>query len=280
MIQILKTPFKLIIFCLFVQKLITFCTFAEKTMYRISLVSYSNTLPFKHALANSDFIKANAVLQERNPAMCAADVFSGNADIALVPVGAFPLPVGYKVIGDYCLAAYSKVESVLMLSLVPKEKIEKVILDYQSRSSVKYIQILADKFWKKNYEFVQADKNFESHICGNTAAVIIGDRALKLRNDFAYKYDIAAEWFAFTGKPAVFAVWVAREEIDLAFVDEFNRVLQSGVDNRCNTAKKYKDLYPGFDLLEYLTNCIDYKMDESKIQSLHLFNYYCGIMDI
>lgn len=254
--------------------------FCRKKMYRISLVSYSNTLPFKEALINSDYINANAVLQECNPAMCAADVFNGNAEIALIPVGAFPLPVGYKVIGDYCLAAYSKVESVLLLSSVPKEKLEKVILDYQSRSSVKYIRILAEKFWHKNYEFVQARENFESQICKNTGAVIIGDRALSLRNDFAFKYDIAAEWFAFTGKPAVFAVWVAKTELDSEFVNEFDKVLQLGVDNRSNTAKKYQDLYPGFDLHQYLMNCIDYKMDDAKTKSLYLFNKYCEKMGL
>ena len=61
-------------------------------MYRISLVSYSNTLPFKEALYNSEFVAKNAILQERIPAMCAEDIFTGEADISLVPIGAFPIP--------------------------------------------------------------------------------------------------------------------------------------------------------------------------------------------
>lgn len=240
-------------------------------MYRISLVSYSNTLPFKEALYNSDFIRNSAVLQERNPAMCAADIFDGNADIALVPIGAFPLPEGFEVIGDFCLAAYTKVESVLLLSEKPKEEISKIILDYQSRSSVKYIRILAEKFWKLNFGYLSADDNFESEIGGNTAAVIIGDRALKLRNSFPFKYDIAAEWYAYTGKPAVFAVWVAKNNVDKSFIEEFNKVLQFGVNSRVETAQKYQHLYPGFDLKEYLTNCIDYKLDDLKKESMMKF---------
>ncbi len=249
-------------------------------MIRISLVSYSNTLPFKEALSNSDFIRDNAILQERNPAMCAADIFSGNADIALVPVGAFPLPEGYKVVGDFCLAAYRKVESVLLLCEKPKDEITSIILDYQSRSSVKYIRILAEKFWKVKYDYLPSSENFESKIGGNIAALIIGDRALKLRNSFAFKYDIAAEWYAFTGKPAVFAVWVAKNEIDEAFIEEFNNLLCSGVNSRIETAQKYRHLYSGFNLQEYLNNCIDYKMDESKKESLSKFIHYCEEMDL
>lgn len=245
-------------------------------MYRISLVSYSNTLPFKEALYNSEFIKNEAVLQERNPAMCAADLFDGNADIALVPVGVFPLPDGFNVVGDFCLAAYNKVESVLLLSQSPLSQIKTILLDYQSRSSVKYVRILAENYWNLHCDFVNASESFEFQISGNTAAVIIGDRALNLRNSFPYKYDLAAEWFNFTGKPAVFAVWVAKESVDKDFLVEFNNVLQSGVDTRVVIAKKYKHLYPGFDLQDYLTNCVDYKMDPDKLQSLELFSRYCS----
>lgn len=245
-------------------------------MYRISLVSYSNTLPFKEALYGSAFILKNSVLQERNPAMCAADLFDGNADIALLPIGAFPIPEGYNVVGDFCLAAYTKVESVLLLSQCPISEIKTILLDYQSRSSVKYVRILAEKFWNLPCDFVDANESFEFQISGNTAAVIIGDRALNLRNSFPYTYDLAAEWFKFTGKPAVFAVWVAKDSVDKDFLDEFNRVLQSGVDLRVVIAQKYKHLYQGFDLQDYLTNCIDYKMDNDKLQSIDLFSKFCS----
>jgi chorismate dehydratase len=244
-------------------------------MYRISLVSYSNTLPIKEALHNSDFIKNNSVLQERNPAMCAADLFDGNADIALVPIGAFPLPEGFKVVGDFCLAAYNKVESVLLLSQCPMSEIKTILLDYQSRSSVKYVRILAEKYWNLKCDFVDANESFEFQISGNTAAVIIGDRALNLRNSFHYKYDLAAEWFKFTGKPAVFAVWVANNNVDSEFISQFNSVLKVGVDSRVVTAQKYKHLYQGFDLQDYLTNCLDYQMDSDKLQSIELFGRYC-----
>lgn len=243
-------------------------------MYRISLVSYSNTLPFKEALYNSEFVAKNAILQERIPAMCAEDIFTGEADISLVPIGAFPIPENTRIISDFCLAAKNKVESVLLVSQKTKEEIKTIILDYHSRSSVKYIKILAEKFWKIKYNYQNADGNFKDLIKEDTAAVIIGDRALNFRNSIKYKYDIGEEWFKFTGKPAIFAVWVANNKVSDSFLKEFNKILKSGFENRKQIAEKNKHLYPNFDLVNYLTNCMDYNFDEAKQESLNMFNQF------
>ena len=111
-------------------------------MLRISLVSYSNTLAFKTALELSDFIRLNAVLKESNPAQCATDFISNLADIALVPVGALETLKEYRIITDFCIAANKKVESVLLLSEKPRSEIKEVVLDYQSKTSVKLIKII------------------------------------------------------------------------------------------------------------------------------------------
>ncbi len=240
-------------------------------MTNISLVSYSNTLPFKYALANSDYISGNAVLNERNPADCAADLISGEADIALLPVGALSLLTNYRIISDFCLSAYKKVESVLLLSERPKEEITEIILDYQSRTSVKLIKVLAENYWKEKFLYSDAKPGFENHISGTKAAVVIGDRALNIRNSYRYVYDLAEEWYNFTGMPAVFAVWVTRKDISPDFLYNFNNVLRSGVENRLEIAKKMSANYPGFDLENYLGTCIDYRFDEKKKESMNMF---------
>ncbi len=249
----------------------TFSIFAKKTMYRISLVSYSNTLPFKHALANSEFISKNAILNERNPADCAKDLVNNEADIALLPIGALPLLKNYTIISDFCLAAYKKVESVLLLSQVPKEEINQIYLDYQSRTSVKLVKILAKNSWKKTYVFSEAKPGFENLIGGQTAAVIIGDSALSLKSKYSYVYDLAEEWYNYTSLPAVFAVWVTNKNIDLAFLEEFNLILKSGVENRIEIAKKNIEDYPYFDLVNYLSSCIDYNFNDEKRNSITRF---------
>jgi chorismate dehydratase len=133
---------------------------------------------------------------------------------------------------------------------------------------------LAEKFWKIKYNYQNADGNFKDLIKEDTAAVIIGDRALNFRNSIKYKYDIAEEWFKFTGKPAIFAVWVANNKVSDSFLKEFNKILKSGFENRKQIAEKNKHLYPNFDLVNYLTNCMDYNFDEDKQESLNMFNQF------
>jgi hypothetical protein len=43
------------------------------------------------------------------------------------------------------------------------------------------------------------------------------------------------------------------------------------VENRKQIAHNNKHLYKNFDLIDYLTNCMDYYYDENKQESLKLF---------
>ena len=49
----------------------------------------------------------------------------------------------------------------------------------------------------------------------NDAALIIGDAALKADVGALFRYDLATEWCALTGKPFVFAFWGVRESVRL-----------------------------------------------------------------
>jgi len=240
-------------------------------MIRISLVSYCNTIPFKTALDESAFIKDNAVINECFPAQCAKDLYSDLADIALVPIGALERFDKYEIITDYCIAANKKVESVLLLSESPNNKIDEVLLDYQSRTSVKLIKVINSHYWKFNLKFIDASKGFENSISGKTAAVIIGDRALALRNKYPFVYDLAEEWYKFTGLAAVFAVWVAKRGINKDFITKFNDILADGNKNKAKIAKRFSHLYDGFELEDYLVNCIDFCFDHNKRKSMDKF---------
>ena len=172
-------------------------------MIKISNVDYINTLPYKHAFINSDFIKKNAVVKGAHPAGCVDELLNHKADIGLVPVGALDMLKDIKLIQEYGIISQKSVDSVLLLSDVPKENLKQVYLDYQSRSSNGFVRILSDKLWKLNFEYLVSKKGYENNIYDKTGGLVIRDRALKLRNKFNYCYDIAEEWYKLTQKPAV-----------------------------------------------------------------------------
>jgi chorismate dehydratase len=246
---------------------------------KISIVNYTNTLPFKWALKRSK-LYADIDLQEDIPSICAQKLKFGQVDLALVPAALLAELDEYVIESNFCIGANGKVDSVKLYSQVPPEQIKTVTLDYQSKSSITLTKILYKFFWKRDVEFLEAKPGFEEKISGHNAAVVIGDRTFNMNERFKYEIDLAEEWKNFTGLPFVFAVWVSTNPLPTTFINEFNTVLKHGI---ANILTSIEDDYSGkiYDkkqTLHYLTNRIDYNFDEQKRKALNLFlNYIAKI---
>src|SRR5690606_16024241 len=108
---------------------------------------------------------------------------------------------GAEIISRYGIGADGPVASVAIYSQVPLEEVEQVYLDYQSRTSVKLAQLLIRDYWKLAPRWLAAPENYIGRITGNTAGVIIGDRALQNTPRFPYVYDLSEYWKKHTGMP-------------------------------------------------------------------------------
>ncbi|MCO6499548.1 MAG: menaquinone biosynthesis protein [Vicingus serpentipes] len=242
---------------------------------KVSAVSYLNTLPFIYGLKHYANIIDEMELGLDIPSDCANKLLTNTVDIGLVPVAILPQLKEYHIISDYCIGAQGKVNSVLLLSDFPLEEIEEIQLDYQSKTSVDLVQLLAKKYWKISPKWTPAEKGFESKIKDKVAGVIIGDRTFNLEKEYLYKYDLAEEWFDFTGLPFVFACWVSNKKIPAAFVLEFNKALEVGVNNINTLVEHYEGLkISKRDLQSYLKNDISYVLDKNKLTAIQLFLQY------
>jgi chorismate dehydratase len=244
-------------------------------MIKISIVNYTNTLPFKWALKRSDILK-KIDLQEDIPSICAQKLKFKLVDLALIPVALLPELDNYFIYTDFCIGANGKVDSVKLYSHVPLHEIKTVTLDYQSKSSITLTKVLFKFFWRVDVSYLDAKPGFENEIKDTNAAVVIGDRTFSLNGKYKYEYDLAEEWKKFTGLPFVFAAWVSTEVISIDFESEFNAVLKHGVDN---ILKAVDDDYNVKDLskektIEYLTARIDYNLNDEKRKALDLFLDY------
>jgi len=241
---------------------------------KISVVSYLNSKPFIYGIENSSLMH-EIDLQKDIPSVCAQKLLEGKVDIGLVPVAVIPDLKEHYIISDYCIGAVGKVASVCLYSNVPLNEIKTVLLDYQSRTSVTLVKVLAVELWNIRPEWKQADEYFENKIENNTAAVIIGDRTFGLENTYAYRYDLAEEWQKLTGLPFVFACWVANKKPNPDFILKFNDALKMGMDAIPNisqslqNAKKYQ-----INVENYLKQNISYALDEPKNKALALFLEY------
>lgn len=240
---------------------------------RISVVRYANSYPFIWGLKHGG-LDDEAIIETDHPAICAEKLAGGRADIGLVPVAALPEINNYKIISNYCIGAYRKVKTVMLLSNSSFEDINNIYLDYRSRSSVALARVLAQFMWKRKFEWASTNEGFDFiNIAPGEAVVLIGDQCFELEPHFAFGLDLAEEWKRYTGLCFVFACWISNREIDDSFLMRFNSTLKSGLDNIDRVVDYFRGSCAMNDeqLKSYLHNNIDYNFDEDKKRSMKLF---------
>ena len=238
--------------------------------WRIGAVSYLNTRPLIWGLEQSGLL-AEIELVKAYPAQIAQDLMEGRIDMGLVPVAITPLLKEAHFVSNYCIGAESEVASVCIFSQVPMEEIEKVYLDYQSRTSVQLVKVLLGQYWKKEVEFLTATEGYMDKISGSTAGVIIGDRALASLGHFEYIYDLGLAWKQYSGLPFVFAAWIANKPIPLEFMEAFDAANAYGLSHLEEVIALIPATEQVYDLHKYYTENISYELTPEKREGLARF---------
>jgi len=235
---------------------------------RVGAVSYLNTKPLIYGFEQG-MMKDKVELVIDYPAKIAAALLNDKIDLGLVPVAILPEMKMYYIVGDHCIGCDGAVASVSLFSEVPLEQIETVLLDYQSRTSVKLAEILMKEYWKIKPVLIDADDDFRSHISGTTAAVVIGDRALEQRKSSTYQYDLGLAWKEYTGMPFVFAAWISNQPLSESFIEDFNEANEFGLRHMEEVIRLNTN--PPIDLGKYYSEYISYDFTAEKKKGLDEF---------
>lgn len=214
-------------------------------------------------------MKAELDLLIDYPANIAALLQQNEISIGLIPVAAIPSLKDPHIISDYCISCNGEVASVCLFSDVEIGKIETILLDYQSRTSVALLKILLKEHWKISPQLVIAGAGYEKNIAGTTAGLVIGDRAFKQRLVSTYAFDLGTAWKELTGLPFVFAAWVSNKILSAGFIEKFNSTVEPGLNNLHRIIQD--NPYPYFDLYDYYTRCVEYRTSAEKLLALDLF---------
>ncbi len=236
---------------------------------KLALVSYINTTPFIEGIKASDFLSKHVELFIDYPAQCADMILKGKVDGGLLPVGAYQPHLDMEIITDYCIGANGAVDTVALFSHQKLDKITSIYLDYQSKTSVQLVQILAKRYWKQDFVFLPTSKGFESHIPENAAILIIGDRVFKYEHLYPEKIDLAEQWQQYTGLPFAFAVWVGNaktKSIEKAMNKAFDTSLQRIPELYNDLSTIHRQTF-----INYLTQKIDFRLDQGKREAIRLF---------
>ena len=240
-------------------------------LLKISAVSYLNTFPFVYGIMESGILQ-NFSLELDVPSICAEKLKNGTVHLALVPVGALREIGQFHYISDFCIGAVGEVKTVLLLSKVPLDQITRIYLDFDSRTSVELVKVLAQHYWHIGPRWEKLKPGQAASPDDIESLVAIGDKTFRLRQDFEYIYDLAGEWINFTKLPFVFATWVSREKLPDDVLDQFSRAIAFGVGHKRECLEYFKDKLPVHDdCLSYLENNISYDFDDKKKEGLRKF---------
>jgi len=242
---------------------------------QVSVVKYLNTAPLIWGLERgATYDKYD--LAFTTPACCAEDLRRGRADIGIIPSIEYQRIEGLKILPGISIASKQRVRSVLLLTRVPVEQIRSVALDTSSRTSAALVQVLFRKFYGFEAATRPAAADPKTMLVDTDAALLIGDPALVYQGP-AQMIDLAAEWRRFTGLPFVFAVWACRSDAIGGRIEElrrdFERARDQGLAHVPEIARDWA-LRLGIsagDVIVYLTENIDYTLDEENLAGLRLF---------
>ncbi len=236
----------------------------------ITAVSYLNTKPLLYGLLKSD-LAADINLQLDIPSVCAQKLLTGQADLGLVPVAILPELVSPRIVSDYCIGADGTVRTVCIFSECPLEQVERLYLDFHSRTSVELVKVLLAEYWFLSPELLPAHEGYENLIGGTTAGLVIGDRSIGLEYKYPFVYDLGEAWKDLTGLPFVFAAWVSTRPLEATFLERFNHALHHGIQDIPQLKYLLHSPHPDFSVEDYFLHNISYHLDAPKKQALGLF---------
>jgi chorismate dehydratase len=185
---------------------------ASPRKLRVGAVNYLNTKPL---IYDFDRIVPQAELVLDLPSRLADRLAQGRLDVALIPSIEYFHDPSYAIVSNACIACRGPVLSVKLFSRGPIEAIHTLALDEGSRTSVALVRILL----KERFDITP---QLEALPIGDSladtdadAVLLIGDRAIHSPSGrFEVVWDLGDEWCRWAELPFVFAMWVARGDVD------------------------------------------------------------------
>jgi len=199
---------------------------------------------------------------------------SGKADVGLIPsIEYLGLP-GVEFLPQIGIASKRRVRSVFLASRAPLEDLRSVALDANSRTSAVLLKIILAHRGLRDVTYVEKAASLPEMLREHDGALLIGDAALAADATGLHVYDLAAEWFAITGLPFVFALWAVRRGVVLPDgVRPFLESRQIGAANLpliAREAAARMRLLPA-SIEEYLRVNIHYHLGSEEARGLDLF---------
>jgi chorismate dehydratase len=241
---------------------------------RFGCHDFLNASPFTFAITEGS-IEADFDIDFAPPAKLADSLRDGRLDMAFIPAVEFAAIPGLEIVPGFSIAAMGEVGTVLLVSNGSLWEVNKVAADNRSRTSVALLKILFREFFRKGAGIINSRSlDLEEMMQSADAALVIGDESFGIDREKYRVTDLAEAWFAFTGKPVVFALLCVREGVDageaVRTLEKSKRASLENPDGFCS------EVAPRFGVSaeicrDYLTKKIRYDLNSDDLDGLKLF---------
>jgi chorismate dehydratase len=258
-------------------------------MVRIGVVNYLNSKPLVCGL---EALAPEVRLSFDLPSRLADSLAAGRLDVALIPTVEFFRAPGYRVVSDACVACRGPVLSVKLHFRVPPNEVRRVALDEGSRTSSALTQILLAELHGVRPQLESLPIGCGLDASDADAVLLIGDRAIADQERGATQrvpgeereratcevWDLGEAWWRWTGLPFVFAMWIARPDVQAAEVapvlnaarDDGLRQLARIAAREAATLEIPKEL-----ATRYLRNNLHFQLGRKERAGLRKFYQLC-----
>ncbi len=266
---------------------------------RLAAIDFLNPAPlmwdFEHEPEKARLAQRYEI-RYSTPSRCAEDLFTGHADIGLVPAAAYAIDPTMLIVPGCTIASKGHIRSILLVTHEDgPEAADTVAMDTSSLTSAAYTEILFRKYWNPKAKFTPFAPDLDAMLDAADAALLIGDPALLALEDREARQqrtsqklhylDLGDEWLQRTGAPWVSAFWAVRgaalQESQISKTDlitDFQTSRDHGLAHIEDLVKEWSSriAVPTPTIHTYLSENIHYTLDKDCIEGLRTFYRYAA----
>ena len=242
---------------------------------KIGVVPYMNAKPLIYGLEGQTD-KIDLIYDV--PSALPKKLDDDELDVTLMPSVSYFRGDDYKIIPGNSISSNGLVESVKLFVKTPSvEDIKVVALDKDSLTSCVLTKIILWEKYSLKPEYITLEDKSKIYNGFADAFLIIGNSAMKIREEGFIVLDLGQEWKELVGLPFVYALWVTKSESKLKglgkLLTEAKEFGLKSLDKIANSEAKKLEL--GQDhCLRYLKDSIKYNLGDQEIKGLETFYNY------
>ncbi len=241
----------------------------------IGTVPFVNSYPLTFYINDID---SNINLKYFYPNNLMESLMQKKANISLLPIASHFRNNNAFSLNKYCISSKGQVKSVILLSKSNFKDIDTIFFDSRSKSSNLLMRVIAEKFFKINFEAKTYVPTRSMTFEPNAGYVVIGDLGLEISTSKmpGFKiYDLGEIWFNETGYPFTFAsfnyVETPSKDVISVLDSSFERGIKS-LEKILDYIININDINVSHKLIKkYLEKNIVYEFSKDHFSGVDLF---------